>query len=360
MTNVPQSEFAISGRAIGARQPTYFVADIAANHDGDFGRARDLIYLAAEAGADAAKFQHFRAETIVSGAGFRALGGQLSHQSKWDRSVFEVYQDASLDPDWTPKLCDICADAGAAFLTSPYDFALVDAVDPYVPAFKIGSGDITWLDLIGYIGGKGKPVLLATGASNLHEVEQAVATVLECNSALVLMQCNTNYTASPENMGHVQLNVLRTYADMWPGIVLGLSDHTEGHAAVLGAVALGARVIEKHFTDDRSRSGPDHPFSMEPESWREMVARTRELEAALGTGLKRVQPNEQETVVVQRRAIRAARDLPAGTVLAAEDLIMLRPCPAQGLAPSCARDIVLRTLNKDIAKEEVLRWTDLA
>lgn len=360
MTYEPKSEFVIDGRAAGVNQPTYFVADIAANHDGDFGRARDLICLAAEAGADAAKFQHFRAETIVSDTGFRALGGQLSHQSKWDRSVFEVYQDASLDPDWTPKLHDTCKKAGIAFFTSPYDFALVDAVEPYVPAFKIGSGDITWIELIGYMAGKGKPVLLATGASNLHEVERAVAAVLERNPALVLMQCNTNYTASPENMAHVHLNVLKTYADMWPGMVLGLSDHTEGHAAVLGAVSLGARVIEKHFTDDRSRGGPDHPFSMEPESWREMVARTRELEAALGTGLKRVQPNEQETVVVQRRAIRAARDLAAGTVLTAEDLTMLRPCPPGGLPPSCANEVLLHEVNKDIAKEELIRWTDLA
>ncbi len=251
--------------------------------------------MAAAAGADAAKFQHFAAETIVSDRGFRALGAQLSHQSNWNKSVFEVYAQASVDLAWTATLKETCDAAGITFFTAPYSIELVDAVDPFVSAFKVGSGDITWLEIIEYMAGKGKPVLLATGASTLDEVCVAVETVLAETAQLVLMQCNTNYTGSRENLNHVNLNVLNTYRQLYPSVVLGLSDHTPGHTSVLGAVALGARVIEKHFTDDTGRQGPDHGFSLDPDSRREMVERTREMEQVIGSPVKRVESNEQET-----------------------------------------------------------------
>lgn len=359
MSHKPSAEISVAGRRIGPEQPTYFIADIAANHDGDLGRARELIHLAAEAGADAAKFQHFKAETIVSDLGFRSLGAQQSHQSGWKKSVFEIYKDASLDVGWTPALKQACDKAGITFLTAPYALDLVDAVDPYIPAYKIGSGDITWTEILSKIAGKGKPVFLATGASSGQDVERAVATITALNSDLVLMQCNTNYTASLENFRYVQLNVLRSYTAAFPGMILGLSDHTPGHATVLGAVTLGARVIEKHFTDDVTREGPDHAFSMDPRAWREMVQRTRELESALGDELKKVEDNERETVVLQRRSIRTRRDLPAGTVLRELDLTVLRPCPTDGLPPYCMPQIVGRTLTRGLKMGEHLTWTDL-
>jgi N-acetylneuraminate synthase len=331
--NQPDREIVIDAKRIGSNQPTYFIADIAANHDGDLERAKALIFKAREAGADAAKFQHFRASTIVSDHGFRTMGSQQAHQAKWKRSVVEVYADAAVNLDWTPALKKTCDDAGITFFTSPYDFDLVDAIDPYVPAYKIGSGDITWLEIVCHIASKGKPYILASGASTMDEVDRAVQAALAVNSRLALLQCNTNYTASLENFKYIQLNVLRAYRTMYPEMVLGLSDHTPGHAAVLGAVALGARIIEKHFTDDLHRTGPDHAFSMTPQTWREMVNRTRELENALGNGIKRVEANERETVVVQRRALRTTRVLPAGHVLSREDLLPLRPCPRGALEP---------------------------
>ena len=163
--NVPDRTLTIQGQTIGEASPTYFIADIAANHDGDPGRAKALIHLAAAAGADAAKFQHFAAATIVSDAGFKSLGGQQSHQSSWKKSVFEVYADASVPTRWTQALKDTCDEAGIAFFTSPYDLELVDHVDPFVPAFKVGSGDITWLEIVEHMARKGKPVLIASGAS---------------------------------------------------------------------------------------------------------------------------------------------------------------------------------------------------
>lgn len=352
-------DFTIDGRIVGKDQPTYFIADIAANHDGSLERAVELIELAAAAGADAAKFQHFTAETIVSDVGFKALSGQQSHQASWRKSVFDVYKDASVDPGWTPALKVACDRVGITFFTSPYAFELVDAVDPYVPAYKIGSGDITWLEMVEYIARRNKPYILATGASTMDEVDRAVSLALSINGQLALLQCNTNYTASLENFKFIQLNVLRVYREMYPELVLGLSDHTPGHATVLGAVALGARVIEKHFTDDVARVGPDHKFSMDPRTWREMVDRTRELELSLGSGIKRVEENEKETVVLQRRAVRTRTAMAEGTQLKREDLVVLRPCPADAVDAANVTAILGRRLRRDKSGGDHIRWTDL-
>ena len=344
---------------VGIEHPTYFIADISANHDGDLERAKLLIRLCAEAGANAAKFQNFRAAKIVSDRGFKTLGGQLSHQSKWKKSVFEVYKDASLPWEWTGTLKEECDRCGIDYFSAPYDLEAVDMLDPYVEMFKMGSGDITWPEMLRKIASKGKPVLLATGASDIDEVRRAVDEVLAINPNLVLMQCNTNYTASLENFRHIHLRVLESYKALFPGVVLGLSDHTPGHATVLGAVALGARVIEKHFTDDNRREGPDHPFSMTPTTWREMVDRTRELEYALGSPKKRVAENERDTVVVQRRCLRAARDLQAGVVLTADMVEALRPAPAEAVKPYELNKVVGKKLRQNLSFGEILRWADL-
>jgi N-acetylneuraminate synthase len=334
----------INGKKISLADPTYFIADIAANHDGDMNRAIDLIYLAAESGADAAKFQHFKANTIVSKLGFEKLGGQQSHQSKWKKSVFEVYKDAEVSLEWTAMLKEACEKAGITFFTSPYSIDLVDYIDEFVPAYKIGSGDITWIEIIKHIASKNKPYILAAGASTMEDVKRGVNAGLAINPDLALLQCNTNYTASLENFKYIQLNVLKTFREMFPDLLLGLSDHTPGHATVLGAVTLGARIVEKHFTDDIHRTGPDHLFSMTPATWREMVDRTRELENALGDGIKKVEDNEKETVVLQRRSIRAANELSPGHVLSADDTTCLRPCPADAFPPYELENLVGRKL----------------
>jgi sialic acid synthase SpsE len=359
MMKFPNPVLEIQGKKIGRDYPTYFIADIAANHDGNLKRATELIYLAAEAGADAAKFQHFKAETIVSDHGFKNLGGQQSHQSKWKKSVFEVYKSASVSLDWTPTIVEACDKAGIAFFTSPYAIDIVDQIDPYMPAYKIGSGDITWIEMIEYIASKQKPYMLATGASTFEDVQRAVSAALAINTKLCLMQCNTNYTASLENFKYIQLNVLQTYRAMYPDMLLGLSDHTPGHSTVLGAIALGARVIEKHFTDDTNRDGPDHAFSMDSNSWREMVDRARELENALGTGVKRVEENECETVVLQRRAIRSIGKMSAGSILTREHLTVLRPCPNDALPPYRMDECIGMRVRRDINEGEYLKWIDL-
>jgi N-acetylneuraminate synthase len=350
----------IGDQWVGDDHPTYFIADIAANHDGDLSRAKDLIHLAAEAGADAAKFQHFKADTIVSGPGFEALGRRQSHQTHWRKGVVEVYRDASVPEFWTRELKETCDAAGVCFFTSPYDMALVDHVDQYVPAFKIGSGDITWLEIIERIAAKQKPYIMATGASSMDDVDRAVQAALAINPQLALMQCNTNYTAERENFKYIQLNVLKSYRAMYPKLVLGLSDHTRGHATVLGAVALGARMIEKHFTEDTTRQGPDHVFSMDPRAWRDMVDATRELELALGNGIKRIEANEHQTAILQRRAVRLAEDLPAGSVLTRGHLCLLRPCPDEAISPVHIGRMPGMRLTRAKKAGDHLQWSDLA
>ncbi len=344
---------------VGRDQPMYFIADIAANHDGDIGRAYRLIELAKEAGADAAKFQNFVAARIVSKKGFEGLGRKLSHQSKWKKPVYQVYEDASLSYDWTQRLKSKCDEVGIEYFTSPYDMETVDRVDPYVSMYKIGSGDITWLEIVEYIAKKGKPVLIATGASNAEDVHRAMAVLLAHTKDIVLMQCNTNYTVDRENYKYVNLNVLKTFARTYPQVVLGLSDHTIGDAAVLGAIALGARVIEKHFTDDNTREGPDHAFAMNPHSWRDMVERAHELYDALGDGVKRVEKNEEEAAIVQRRALRYTRDMKSGETLAQRDLVPVRPIPQGGIPPYEVARVLGRGVGRDVQMDDLVVWSDL-
>lgn len=349
----------IGRRWIGDGEPTYFVADISANHDGDLDRAKSLINLAKDAGADAAKFQNFRAPQIVSRRGFEALGAQLAHQASWKKSVYEVYEAASLPWEWTKALKEECDRVGIDYFSAPYDLAAVDMLDPFVEVFKIGSGDITWPEMLEHVARKGKPVMLATGASSIGDVQRAVEAILAVNPRLVLMQCNTNYTGDPGNFRHIHLNVLKAYRAMFPSVLLGLSDHTPGHATVLGAVALGARVIEKHFTDDTGREGPDHPFSMDPGTWREMVARTRELEAALGGGSKTIEANERASAVVQRRCLRAARDLEPATVLTRQMIDVLRPAPEDAIPPFELPRVLGRRTRVGLRAGEHLTWSKL-
>lgn len=352
-------DIAVGRHVIGMDRPTYFIADIAANHDGSLQRAIDLIHLCAEAGAHAAKFQNFKAETIVSDYGFKTMGGKQSHQSNWKKEVSEVYAAASLPMDWTEALHKACDDAGIDYFTAPYDLSLLGRLSPHVCAWKVGSGDITWLENIEAMAKDDKPLFLATGAATMEDVRRAVAAARRHTGDLVLMQCNTNYTGSLENFRHIALNVLKTYAREYPDTLLGLSDHTPGHATVLGAVALGARAIEKHFTDDTTREGPDHAFAMDARSWREMVDRTRELELALGPEDKCIMDNEIETAVVQRRALRSTRALRKGEQLAASDLIALRPCPADALPPFRHGEILGRVLTRDVPAGDYLKASDL-
>ena len=352
-------KFKIGKKTISNNHPTYFIADIAANHDGDLTKAKELIYLCAEAGADAAKFQHFSAETIVSDYGFKSLKQKKSHQKTWKKSVFEVYKDASINLNWTIELKKTCKKAGIDFFSSPYSFEMVDHLDPHVPAYKIGSGDITWLSIVEYIAKKNKPVILASGASDFKEVKNAIKIIQKYNKMIILMQCNTNYTASPDNLKFINLKVLESYKKYFPKVILGLSDHTHGHSTVLGSVALGARVIEKHFTDNNNKVGPDHKFSMNPKTWRQMIDSTRELEYAMGDGNKKVERNEKNTIILQRRSIRLKKNLKKEQKINKDDLIFLRPCPKDSYPIYKFKNIIGKKIKRNIKSGDYIKKSDI-
>ena len=344
---------------IGNSFPTYFIADIAANHDGNLNKAIDLINLAAEAGANVAKFQHFKAPKIVSDYGFKNLNKVRSHQSGWKKSVYETYKDASLPDEWTELLIDECKKAQIEFFSSPYDYESVDLLNAHnVKAHKIGSGDITWLEMIEYIAKSNKPIFIATGASDLNDVKRAMDLLDNFDIPVCVMQCNTNYTGSVDNFKFINLNVLKKYKDLFPNAILGLSDHTPGHTTVLGAVTLGARVIEKHFTDDNNKLGPDHGFSLNPKTWREMIDSTRELELSLGIQEKKIEENEVETVILQRRSIRLKSDLEAGYTININDLSFLRPAPNDSIPPYDFDKIIGKKLKVKKTYGDYLKYDD--
>ena len=350
----------IGNKLIGDGQPTYFIADIAANHDGSLERAKELIKLAADAGADAAKFQNFNAETIVSKIGFESMGEKIGHQATWGESVFDVYRKASIPLSWTQELKATCVEFGIEYFSAAYDFEALNFLDPFVPAFKIGSGDITWHEILEATAMKGKPILIASGASELEDVRHAVELIQKHNNQILLMQCNTNYTASLDNFRFQNLRALSQYKSSFPGLILGLSDHTFGHTSVLGAISLGASAVEKHFTDDTSRVGPDHAFSMDPGSWAAMVRDSRELEVALGDGFKKIEENELESVIVQRRALRAARAIEAGEVLSRKDITVLRPAPPGSMGANEIQQVVGKSTKSKLSEGDLLLASDFA
>jgi N-acetylneuraminate synthase len=350
--------FKINKSVISKKNKTYFIADIAANHNGNIDKAIELINIAKQSGANAAKFQHFHADTIVSRHSFDRMK-KLGHQSKWKKSVYQVYKEASLNLNWTRKLYNECKKINIDFFTSPYSIELVDHVDRFVSAYKIGSGDITYSEIVEYISKKKKPVILATGASSITEVERAIKIIKKFNKNICIMQCNTNYTGSKENFNYINLNVLTLFKERFKDVILGLSDHTPGHSTVLGAVALGARIIEKHFTLSNKSAGPDHKFSMTPNTWEEMVERTRELELAMGSKKKLLEKNEKDSVIVQRRSVHLNKSYKKNEKIKIKDVSCLRPSPHGSVQPYELKKIKSRFLKVTHEKGDILYWKDL-
>ncbi|MDD4901322.1 MAG: N-acetylneuraminate synthase family protein, partial [Patescibacteria group bacterium] len=258
----------IGSRLVGDGQPCLIIADIGANFDGDLAKAKKLALAVKEAGGDVVKIQSFLAKKIVSGKGFASMKLQGVHGS-WGRPVDEIFKEAEFPREWHKEFFDYCREIGIMVSSSPYDFAAVDLMEELGVAFyKIGSGDITWHEMLKYIARKNKPMILATGASTLAEVDEAVEIIESIgNNQLILLQCITNY---PSKITSANINVLKTYQDRY-NIMIGYSDHAPGDIVPLGAVALGAKVIEKHFTLNKQDKGPDHPHSMNPEEFSQMV-----------------------------------------------------------------------------------------
>ncbi|MFR2109410.1 MAG: N-acetylneuraminate synthase family protein [Bacteroides fragilis] len=346
-------EIKIGNKVIGDTHPTYFIAEIGANFDGSIEKAKHLIDAAKKAGADCAKFQTFSTPRIVSEGGFSHMQLKGVHGS-WGRTVSEVFKDAEFPVAWHKEIADYCKVVGIDFSTSPYFKEAVDlCVDLDVPFIKIGSGDITWLEMLDYIARKGKPVMLATGDATMSEIDEAVRTIEATgNKDLVLMQCITNY---PSKIESANVNVLKTYQSAFD-VLTGYSDHAPGHVVALASVVIGGRVIEKHFTLNKTDKGPDHPHSMEPQEFRFMVDSIREVERAMGSTRKEVVAEEGETVYVQRRCLYAKQDLKKGHIMTSEDIDILRP--ALGIPPKFKPMIIGKECKEDIVKGQPLFWNN--
>ena len=339
-------------------KPTYFIAEIGSNFDGDINRAYKLIELAKSSGADAVKFQHYTASSLVSDFGFKNLKNK-THQNSWKKSVFETYNDASLKKEWTNLLNLKAKEFEIDFLTSPYSLELVDYVNDYVSCYKIGSGDIDYLEIIQKVSLQNKPVIVGCGASTWADIDNVEEILSKNNTPRAYLQCNTNYTGSDDNFKFINLRVIENMKSRYPNAVIGLSDHTRGHTTVLGAISLGARIVEKHFTDDKTRIGPDHKFAMDPSDWRIMINESRNLEKALGNGFKDIEDNEKETYLVQRRSVRLKKDLVAGHIISREDLEVLRPQELGAVSPNQIQNLIGKKLKINMKAGMVLTFKDL-
>lgn len=347
--------FNIGKRKVGEGQPAYFIAEIGANFDGSLETAKKYALEAKKIGADCAKIQTFSAKKIVSREGFASMKLKGVHGS-WNRPVDEVFHEVEFPHKWHKEFFDYCWKIGITPSTAPYDKEAVDLVDKLgIEFYKIGSGEITWLEEIDYIARKGKPVVLATGAATLSEVEEAVRTVEATgNKNLALLQCITNY---PSKISSANINVLKTYKNAFDCIV-GYSDHTPGDVVTLGAVALGAKVIEKHVTFDRNNKGPDHPHSLTFEEFEAMIRRTRELESAMGSSIKRVVEEESETYIVQRRGLYTKRSIKKSEVIKKSDIVELRP--QLGIFPKYKNVVARKRAARALKANFPIHWDDLA
>jgi N-acetylneuraminate synthase len=340
---------------LAAGAPPYFIAEIGVNHENDLGRARRMIHQIAAAGGHAAKFQTYSAGKLAS----------RYSPAYWDRtkeptdSQFKLFQKYDrFGPGEYRALAEECARTGVAFLSTPFDLDAVELLSPLVPAFKVASADITNLPLLEAVAGHKKPVLLSTGASTLDEVRAAVAFLGRHGAPdVALLHCVLSYPTSPEN---ANLAAIATLRRALPEHVVGYSDHVPPDAEMLTvtlAYALGARVIEKHFTDDKTLPGNDHYHAMDEDDLRTAVAQCARARTLLGTGVKTVGPEEAAARRFARRSLVAARALARGHVLAAEDLEVKRP--GTGIPPTELEAVLGRRLERDVVVDEVLTYDHL-
>lgn len=347
-------ELAIDGRVIGREHVPYVIAELSANHRGSKATALETVAAAAEAGADAVKFQHYTPETITvrsDHADFRIAGGTL-----WDgRQLWDLYAEAMMPWEWTPDLVAEADRCGITWLSSPFDPSAVDYLDTLdVAAIKIASFELVDLPLIRYAASRGRPVILSTGMATVGEIDVAVGVARSAGcEQLVLLRCNSGYPAEPSEMN---LRSIPEMARLWDATV-GLSDHTLGHTAAVAAVALGACVIEKHFTLSRKHGGPDAAFSAEPDDLRDLIEAVSEAHAALGDVTFGPSAREQASVAF-RRSLRVVEPITAGDVITRASVRSVRP--AGGL-PSETIDAVEGLIAvRDLGVGEPLTWLDVA
>ncbi|MBI4423410.1 MAG: N-acetylneuraminate synthase [Elusimicrobia bacterium] len=325
----------------------FIIAEAGVNHDGSLEQAHRLVDAAVESGADAVKFQTFTAELLANGAAPRA---PYQQREVGAGSQVEMLRRLELEDKAFVELAAHCSRAGIEFMSTPFHKEAADLLEPLVRRFKIGSGDLTDIPLLEHVARKGKPLILSTGMSGNDEIERALKAVAGSGVPVSLLHCTSLYPAPFDTVNLKAMAGLRARF----GVPVGYSDHTLGLAVPAAAAALGAAIVEKHFTLSRALKGPDHAASLEPAELRTMVEMIRQVEVALGDGVKRVMPGEEATRAAARKSLVARRDLPAGTTLGPDMVAAKRP--GTGIPPADLAKVLGRTLRRDVKADEPLGW----
>ena len=335
----------IGNKLIGDGEPCYIIAEAGSNHNGSLEQAKKLIDVAVESRADAVKFQIYKAESLYSKRTpeFSYLKGQ---------NVYELIKSIETPREWIKELAGYCEARNIIFLATPFDFEAIDLLDKYAPAFKIASFEIVDLELLQYAARKEKPMIISTGMANLCEIEEAISAIKSVgNEDIILLHCNSLYPTPAEV---VNLKAMETITTAFK-VPVGFSDHTLGIHIPVAAVAMGACVIEKHLTLDRTLPGPDHSFAIEPAELEEMVRCIREVEKAKGTGIKEKSELESEEMYIKaRRSIHAKVDIPKETKITRDMLIIKRP--GYGITSKFIDIVVGREAKRDIKEDEWITW----
>jgi N-acetylneuraminate synthase len=346
------AEFHIGDRPIGPDEPAYVIAEAGSNHNGDLGLAKELIDVAVNAGADAVKFQTFRAEDM-----YVEDSGEVEYLDD-ERSIYDIIESMEMPYEWIPELHEYCHEQDVQFLSTPFDERSAAELEEFVPAWKVASYTSSHVPFLELLAGTEKPIIMSTGAHELEEIAESVDVLQEAGvSDLVLLQCVAAY---PTPLSDINVRVVSTLQETFD-VLAGLSDHTlDPVTAPSAAVALGASVVEKHFTLDKSMEGPDHQFALEPDELDQMVSAIRKAEAALGSAEKRVLDGEEELYAKARRAIHAVADIKAGEELTEENVKVLRPGGQKtGLHPKHYDSVLGNTTTREIEKGSGIQWSDI-
>jgi N-acetylneuraminate synthase/N,N'-diacetyllegionaminate synthase len=338
----------IKNKIIGAGYPSFIIAEAGVNHNGSLKLAKELIDATKGAGADAVKFQTFKTEDLVTKSAEKA---SYQKETTVKNSQYEMIKKLELSEDNFRELAQYADKRGILFLSSPFDFESVDLLDEIgVPAFKLGSGEITNFPLLERVASKGKPVILSTGMATMGEIREAVKLFEDNENDLILMHCVTSY---PANVEDINLKVIETLRSTFK-LPVGFSDHTLRIEMPIAAVAMGSCVVEKHFTLDKNLDGPDHKASLEPIEFKKMVFAIRNVEKGMGNGIKELTREEKEIKKVARKSVVAKVSIPQKTIISREMLAIKRP--GTGIEPKYIKSLIGKTTTAEIKKDEVLRW----
>lgn len=343
----------VGNREIGSENPVYIIAEIGINHNGDLETAKKMVQSAWELGADAVKFQTFTAQNIMTKSAGAAAHLEVGSGKE---DVYSFVQRISLSPDDHRDLYSACQDLGISFLSTPFGTDSVDLLEELgVSAYKVASMDLDNLPLLEYIAGKGKPIFMSTGMGLLGEVERALNTIYSTgNNQVVVLHCTSLYPPPADGINLLAMNTMRSAFD----VPVGYSDHTVGVAVPLAAVALGACVIEKHFTLDKNMTGPDHAVSCDPPEFQRLVSEIRDIEKALGSPVKKPVREEWDMRCNFRRSIVAAVNIPDGAAIERDMVTFKRP--GSGISPMNLQWVIGRTTNKPIPVDTVIEKNDLS